>query len=144
MKFLSNLIPIALLVLFAACGGGEVEETTMVDSTAVEDERMMEPTTEAVAAQIENGVQVMHIEAGATGYQPNAVSLQANVPARLVFTRTVDSSCLEKVQVPAFGIATTDLPMNEPVAIEFTPTEGGDFKFACGMEMQSGTIVVKA
>ena len=76
------------------------------------------------------------------GYQPGAVSLRAGIPARLIFTRTVDSECSSQVAVPAFDVPPTDLPMNEPVAIAFTPTEDGDFSFVCGMEMQRGTLVV--
>lgn len=93
---------------------------------------------------MEDGVQVIDIEAGREGFQPGAVSLAAGIPARLVFTRTVDSECSSQVTVPDFGVAPTDLPMNEPVVIEFTPTQDGDFSFVCGMEMQRGTLVVQS
>jgi plastocyanin domain-containing protein len=35
------------------------------------------------------------------------------------------------------------LPLNEPVAIEFTPAKTGDIAFACGMNMLKGVVVVQ-
>jgi len=35
------------------------------------------------------------------------------------------------------------LPLNQPVDIEFTPDKPGNIAFACGMDMFSGTLVVR-
>ncbi len=102
------------------------------------------PVLEPAQPRMEDGGQVVEIEAGPMGYRPSAVALEAGVPARLVFTRTVDASCSERVRVPAFDVPETELPLNEPVAIEFTPTEGGDFEFVCGMDMQRGSIMIRS
>jgi len=101
------------------------------------------PMPAASEAEMQDGVQVIHIAVGEMGYEPRSIHLKADIPARLVFTRTLDSSCAEQVQIPDFGIEKTDLPMNEAVAITFTPDEGGEFAFVCGMGMMKGTIVVK-
>ena len=95
-----------------------------------------------VAAQVIDGVQTVEIEAGRMGYKPREIQLQAGVPARLVFTRTVEDDCSSQITVPAYDIAATDLPLNEPVAIEFTPTDAGEVEFVCGMDMQRGTIAI--
>jgi plastocyanin domain-containing protein len=97
-----------------------------------------------VSARMVDGVQVVEIEAGRMGYAPKQVALEAGVPARLVFTRTVDSECSSKVKIPAFGVPVTGLPMHEPVAIEFTPGEAGAFEFVCGMDMQRGSIMIRS
>jgi plastocyanin domain-containing protein len=78
------------------------------------------------------------------GYAPKQVALEAGVPARLVFTRTVESDCSARVKIPAFDVPVTDLPLNEPVAIEFTPDESGEFEFVCGMDMQRGSIMIRS
>lgn len=93
---------------------------------------------------MEGGVQVVDITVGDMGYEPGRIELKAGVPAKLVFTRTADTDCAKQVQIPSFDIPKTDLPLNEPKAIEFTPGEGGDFTFVCGMDMMKGTIVVKS
>jgi plastocyanin domain-containing protein len=90
-----------------------------------------------------DGVQVFEIEAGMTGFAPKKLALEAGVPARLIFTRTVESACSEQVQIPTLGIEKTDLPLKEPVAIDFTPEKGGSFTFVCGMDMQTGTLLVE-
>ena len=136
------LLLLALLTL-AACANEtteEVEGITQVTPPAEATTGAAEPT----AARMEDGVQVVEIEAGPYGYEPASVALEAGVPARLVFTRTVDSDCSSQVKVPAFDVAATDLPMDEPVAVEFTPTQGGDYTFVCGMDMQRGTLVVQS
>lgn len=102
------------------------------------------PETPPVVARIEGGVQTAEIAVGDEGYEPASVSLQAGVPARLVFTRTTDDSCGTEVESEALGISETRLPLGQPVPIEFTPDEAGRFTFACGMEMMEGTVVVRS
>jgi plastocyanin domain-containing protein len=35
-----------------------------------------------------------------------------------------------------------DLPLNQPVTIELTPQKAGEIRYACGMDMISGVLVV--
>lgn len=132
---------LALPLLLAACG----PESTDADDGAIQGA----PPTDTTAAEtaeprMEDGVQVIEVEAGPTGYRPASVALDAGVPARLVFTRTAESDCSSQITVPDFGVPATDLPLNEPVAVEFTPTESGNFAFVCGMDMQRGTLLVQS
>ena len=94
-----------------------------------------------VEPRMEDGVQVVDVEAGAT-FSPDRIRLVAGVPARLVVTRTVENTCVTEVMVPAYDVGPVALPLGEPVAVEFTPTEPGDVSFACGMDMVTGQIVV--
>ena len=102
------------------------------------------PEPPPVAARMEGGVQTAEIAVGAEGYEPASVALRAGVPARLVFTRTTDDSCGTEVGSEALGVPETPLPLGRPVAVEFTPGEGGRFTFACGMDMLTGTVVVRS
>ncbi len=36
-----------------------------------------------------------------------------------------------------------ELPLNEPVTIEFTPDTAGEMAFVCGMSMLKGVVVVQ-
>ncbi len=87
-------------------------------------------------------VQIVPIAVSPAGFEPRHVELRAGIRTRLVFTRTTDDTCANQVHVPAFDVGPTDLPLNDPVSIEFTPDEAGTFTFACGMDMLEGTIVV--
>ena len=101
-------------------------------------------TDVAAHAPMPRRVQIVEISVGADGFAPPEVKLEAGVPARLIFTRTTDGTCTTQVQIPDFGIEKTDLPLHEPVAIEFTPEEDGTFTFACGMDMLKGALLVRS
>lgn len=107
-------------------------------------QRMPVRQTAAGAARAQDDVQVVEVTVGPNGYDPEQIELDADTPARLVFTRTTDGTCAKQIQIPAFGIENTPLPLNEPVTFEVAPQEAGTFTFACGMDMMKGTIVVKS
>ena len=141
-----GVAPLAL----TACGGGppdaEVNEMPM-DEPMMDGSMMDKPMMndgamrDGAEPRMEDGVQVVDVEAGAT-FSPDRIRLVAGVPARLVVTRTVENTCVTEVMVPAYDVGPVALPLGEPVAVEFTPTEAGDVSFACGMDMVTGQIVV--
>ena len=141
---MTRFFPLAAAVLlFGACATEtDVETQTAEPEPVAAVEAAPEPT--AATPDEVDGVQTIGITVGKMGYEPGVIALQAGVPARLVFTRTVASACAEEIQVPAFGVETTPLPLNEPVAIEFTPDEAGEFAFVCGMDMMRGQLVVRS
>lgn len=136
----TTLLAFVLLLILAACGGNETPaERTVPQETP----RAEAPPSDAATAELQDGVQVIELEAGANGYEPETIVLRAGVPARLIVTRTTESACLEQIQIPDLGVSAIDLPLGEPVEIEFTPEEAGSFQFICGMNMQHGTLLVK-
>lgn len=145
MKTLLRLLPLfALALTLTACGGDPAPTDDAPAQDATGAMQGAPPAAPAVAQpRLEGGVQVIEITVGEQGYQPQRIALQAGVPARLIFTRTVDSACAEEVQVPAFGVGKTSLPLGEARAVEFTPAEAGEFEFVCGMDMMRGTLVVE-
>jgi len=88
--------------------------------------------------------QVIEIAVTNQGYTPAQIELTAGVPTRLIVTRTGDSACASQLQIPAMGIAPTDLPLDESVAFTFTPTKEGSYAFTCGMDMLTGTLSVQS
>jgi hypothetical protein len=87
-------------------------------------------------------VQTAKIAVTEKGYEPDRVTLRSGVPARLTIVRMTDKTCGTEIVFPALNIKRA-LPLNEPVAIEFTPGKAGEIAFACGMNMLSGTVVVQ-
>lgn len=96
---------------------------------------------EAVAATLADNQQSVEITVDG-GYTPNVVTLKQGVPAKLIFLRKDPSSCLEEVVMPDFGIS-SKLPINKPRTVEINPSKTGEFKYACGMNMFFGKVVVK-
>ena len=98
------------------------------------------PTVGAQAGSA--SIQAAKILVTEKGFQPDRVRLRADSPAVLTFVRTTDKTCGTEVVFPSLNI-TRALPLNEPVAIELTPSKTGDIAFACGMNMLKGVVVVE-
>jgi len=76
------------------------------------------------------------------GFEPIAFKLRRGVPARVTFVRTTEATCAKEVVLPDFNIRQA-LPLNQPVAVTFTPNKRGAFTFACGMNMMRGELIVQ-
>lgn len=87
-------------------------------------------------------VQSARIVVTEQGFDPARITVRAGAPARLTFIRTTDQTCATEVVFPSLRIK-RPLPLNEPVVIEFTPSQAGDIAFACGMNMLKGAVVVQ-
>jgi plastocyanin domain-containing protein len=76
------------------------------------------------------------------GVQPAGLKLRRGIPAQITFIRKVSPSCATQVVITEYDIK-RDLPLNEPVSVEFTPSKSGTFTFSCGMGMLRGSLVVR-
>ena len=81
------------------------------------------------------------VEITEKGFEPSSLKLRAGVPARVTFVRLTDKTCGKDVVFASMDIR-RQLPLNQPVVVEFTP-QRGEIEFACGMNMLKGTIVVE-
>jgi plastocyanin domain-containing protein len=75
------------------------------------------------------------------GYSPDTIQVEAGRPVRLVFNRQEADPCSEKVVFDAFGVS-ADLPEGANIPVEFTPSEPGEYEFACQMGMLRGKLIV--
>jgi len=76
------------------------------------------------------------------GFEPAKLTVRAGTRMRITFLRTTDKTCAKEVVFPSLNIR-SPLPLNQPVAIQFTPKIAGEIGFVCGMNMLHGTIVVE-
>lgn len=76
------------------------------------------------------------------GYTPDVIVVGRGKPVRLNFVRQESASCSEMVLLPAFNKSAT-LPEGQTVAVEFLPTQPGEYEFACQMGMFRGKIIVE-
>ena len=96
---------------------------------------------QSVGAWSPQQVQEATIKVTEKGYEPNQLKLRVGVPARVTFVRETEATCGTEVVLPEYDIE-RKLPLDEPVVIEFTPQESGEFGFACGMNMVKGKLIV--
>ena len=76
------------------------------------------------------------------GFEPQRITAKKGQPLRLVITRKTDHTCAKEVQIKDAGIS-KKLPLNVPVEIELTPGKSGQLRYACGMDMISGLLVIE-
>jgi len=76
------------------------------------------------------------------GFEPAEIKVPSGRPVTLVVTRRTDKTCAKEFVMAAENIH-KDLPLNQPVEITFTPSAAGELRYACGMDMISGKIVVE-
>jgi plastocyanin domain-containing protein len=79
-----------------------------------------------------------------TGFSPREVKVKKGEPAKLVFTRVTDRTCITAIDIPAEDVKGLELPLDEPVAVTITPKKAGVEAFHCtAMAMGNGKIVVE-
>ena len=93
-------------------------------------------------AEFEDGVQVVRVTVKG-GYNPDLIEVRPGAPVRLIFDRQETGDCSSRVVMPDFKV-NAQLPAFAATAVEFVPQNEGDFRFACGMNMISGTVRVKS
>jgi len=75
------------------------------------------------------------------GFSPSSVTVQKGSKATLVFTRTSEKTCADKVVFPELKIE-KDLPMNTAVKIDVPTDKEQKLTFQCGMGMYKSSVVV--
>ncbi len=76
------------------------------------------------------------------GFEPSRIPARAGAPLTLVVTRKTDSTCAREI-VFAGQEGKTELPLDKPVEVTYTPKASGEVKFGCGMGMMiAGVLAV--
>lgn len=87
-----------------------------------------------------DGTRVIPINVNDAGYDPEKITAKPGEKLELVFTRKSKAECGAQVKVADGPV--TDLPIDQPVKIAVTAPPSGEVRFACGMDMMTGVIVV--
>ncbi len=77
------------------------------------------------------------------GYNPAIIKIKKGQSVTLKFQRKDESSCLEELVIPDFGIR-RHLRLNKTTKIKINPQKVGEYEFTCGMNMFRGKIKVGA
>lgn len=76
------------------------------------------------------------------GFVPDQIKVKKGEKVTLVVTRKTDRTCATEIVIKDQGI-NQPLPLDKPVTVSFTPVKSGQLRYACGMDMISGVIVVQ-
>ena len=76
------------------------------------------------------------------GFEPKAVVIKKGQAAVLVITRKTTSTCATEAVFAETG-KKYDLPLNQAVRIDLTGASAGTLHYACGMDMEHGTVTIE-
>lgn len=89
------------------------------------------------------GTKVQQATITVTGsFDPSTVTVKKGLPVKLTFIRKTKQTCATAVVFPGLKIR-KDLPLDKPVAVQFTPSKAGTIGFSCPMGMIEGQVQVK-
>lgn len=94
------------------------------------------------AAAKAHAAQMVEMVVTSAGFVPAEATVKAGQPVMLMVTRKTEKTCATSIVIKEYGI-NRPLPLNQTVEITFTPTKPGKFRYACGMDMISGVLVVE-
>lgn len=77
------------------------------------------------------------------GFEPSTVQVKAGQPIVLVVTRKTERTCAKEIVISARKPIRRELPLDQPVAIRMEPQKSGTVRYACGMDMVSGKLVIR-
>jgi len=77
-----------------------------------------------------------------TGFEPKNVTIKKGQAAVLVMTRKTDNTCATEALFAETG-RKYELPLNQPVRIDLTGVSPGTVHYACGMNMEHGTVTIE-
>ena len=96
-------------------------------------------TSMVTKAQIDNGVQTIHMSANNSGYVPNVLYVQKGIPVKWIIDGEQINSCNNQIIIPSLN-SKKKLSAGQNI-IEFIPQEE-DINFSCWMGMIKGVIKV--
>ena len=96
----------------------------------------------AGCARTEGKNREIQVQVTENGFEPSRIQVEHDQPVTLLVTRKTDQTCATEIVVPSRGI-TQSLPLNQTVRVALGPLKTGEVAFACGMDMEKGTIAVR-
>jgi plastocyanin domain-containing protein len=84
----------------------------------------------------------VHVTVTDNGFEPEYVTVEKGKPATLVITRKVEATCATEAVFAGTG-KKFPLPLNQDVSIPIETARAETLRYACGMDMYRGAVVVK-
>ncbi len=97
---------------------------------------------EVKEATLKDGYQEAEIRITVASYSPNVIVAKKGIPLKINLRADETAGCAREVVFPDFGISKIVGP-DKVETIEINPTQEGEFKFRCSMDMVRGKLIVK-
>jgi plastocyanin domain-containing protein len=134
MKHTSILHVVLATSLLVACSKGSEGKSSAAPATSAAPAAAAPPADGKIAVTVTE-----------KGFEPDGIKVKKGTPYTFTFTRKTDSTCAKEVVMQLGGGKSIEkkLPLDEAVTFEATFADAGDLKYACGMDMVTGTVHVE-
>ena len=95
-----------------------------------------------ISGTLEDGKQVVKMDASSRGYDPDYIRVRVNVPVRWEVNAKDISGCTNAIISNSLFDGQIKLTKGELSVKEFTPTKTGKYRFTCWMGMVKGIMEV--
>lgn len=103
---------------------------------------LLASATPGSAASREGSGRRIQVAVTSKGFEPASIPVKVGQRVVLVITRKTDRTCAKEIVIADRKIRKV-LPLNRPVEIHFVAEKPGSVRFACGMDMVGGRLVVE-
>ncbi len=144
---MTRIVPASLVAALALSAGiARAQHAGMAMDPAMHEQAKQRSQAALAAAGIaegtvKDGVRTVEMTVTEDGFVPSKVKANKGEKVRLVVTRKTDRTCAKEIVIKGYGI-NQPLPLDKPVTVELTPKASGEIKYACGMDMISGVLLV--
>lgn len=87
-------------------------------------------------------VQDVNLQVTENGFEPSEVKIKPGTHVVLHITRKTNVTCATNVVIKEKNIK-KELPLNQQVDIDLGKLKKGDLRYACGMDMITGHLIVE-
>ncbi|MBI4738963.1 cupredoxin domain-containing protein [Candidatus Woesearchaeota archaeon] len=91
---------------------------------------------------IKGNYQEIDLQITASKYSPNVIIAKKNIPLKINLYAAENAGCAREIIFPDFNVDKI-VPAGGKETIEINPTEAGEFKFRCSMDMVKGKLIIK-
>ena len=92
-------------------------------------------------AHAKEEMQIVPLTVTEKGFEPSEIKVKPGTHVVLKVVRKTKKTCATQLVIKEKKIK-SDLPLNKEVSIDVGVLQKGDIRFACGMDMLSGHLIV--
>ncbi len=92
-------------------------------------------------ALAKEALQTVPLQVTEKGFEPSEIKVKPGTHVILQVTRKTDKTCATQIVIKQKKIK-TELPLNKEVLVDVGVLQKGDIRFACGMDMLSGHLII--
>jgi Uncharacterized protein conserved in bacteria len=95
----------------------------------------------ASAASVKGNEQRIQVNVTSKGFEPSTIRVKAGQPVVLVVTRKAEKTCANEIVIKDLKMRRA-LPLNRTIEIRLDPMKPGTLRYACGMDMLAGHLLI--